>query len=205
MVKQKSFGIALILYSVIAWLASATLVRERLELYKDSNHIASCDFGLFLSCSTIMKTDQAQLFGFPNPFIGLVGFAITGAIGVFFLMLSVMLPKWGVTAQQGANRIPRWFLLSLQTGVTVAMCLVGFFWYTSIMVVMTLCPWCLVVWTFVIPMFFHTTAWTMANGAFGERAGSWGSRFLEWVWVPVLATYLFIVASILVRFQEYIF
>lgn len=193
--KIKTFGWILVVLSTIAWLASWTLVLERLELYKDPTHIPSCDFGLFLSCSTIMKTPEASLLGFPNPLLGIVGFAITGTIGVFFILLS----------QQSKNIIPRWFFVAMQAGLTIVMATIIFFWYTSVFKVMFLCPWCMVVWAMVIPLFIYTTAWNASNGVLGAKLQGFGKWLREWNWVAVIAVYALIVGSILFKFGEYIF
>lgn len=177
----------LTLYSLIAWLASGTLVLERLELYKDPDHIPSCDFGLFVSCSNIMKTEQASLLGFPNPLIGIVAFAITGTIGVMIAS--------GV-------KLPKWIHLTSLLGMTIGIGLVGFFWYTSVIVVMNLCPWCMVVWSMMIPMFLHTLSFQIKNGLFGT---SLKNKNFPPVWVSTIIVYVLIVASIFVRFYEYIF
>lgn len=195
MLKQKSFGIGLIIYSFIAWVASGTLVLERLELFKDAGHVASCDFGLFVSCTGVMKTPEAALFGFPNPFLGIVGFAITGTIGVLLLILS----------KHQEVVLPTWFRWGLQLGVTFALALICFFWYTSVISIMILCPWCMVVWSMIIPMVTHTTAWNMANGLFGAGMRKAGEKALEWAWLIVLLGYVFVAGSILLKFQEYIF
>ncbi len=191
----KAFGWILLALSTVAWLASWTLVLERLELYKDPTHIPSCDFGLFLSCSTIMKTPEAALFGFPNPFLGIVGFAITGTIGLLFILLS----------KQVTNIIPRWFFVALQVGFTAVIALIGFFWYTSVIKVMFLCPWCMVVWSMVIPLFLYTTAWNASNGVLGAKLQGFGKFLREWNWVAVIAVYALVVGSILFKFGEYIF
>lgn len=198
MKQQRTLGISLIITSLIAWIASGTLVLERLELFKDPTHIPTCDFGLFLSCSTIMKTAEAALFGFPNPFLGIVGFAITGTIGVILLLTAKH-------REQGLSILPRWFMIAIQLGVTAAMALVTFFWYTSVYTVMTLCPWCMVVWSMVIPMFLHITAYNAANGNLGGSLRGVGTKLLEWNWVAVIVIYVLVVTSILIRFQEYIF
>ena len=74
-------SLALIL-SIIGFGASATLVMERLAIFADAGHRTSCDINAWLSCGTVMRTPQAELFGFPNPFIGIVAYAVVMAIAV---------------------------------------------------------------------------------------------------------------------------
>lgn len=189
--KSKTYGISLLILSIIGWLASATLTLERLALYGNANHVASCDFGLFVSCTSLMKTSQAALLGFPNPFIGIVGFAILGTIAVMILM---------------GTKPLRWFWVALQIGVTAAFALVVFFWITSVYTVMTLCPWCMVVWTAVIPLFMLTTAYNVYHGNIFKNPRDKIKNFVSgWWWMLAIMAIVGIIASILFRFAEYIF
>lgn len=191
MMRQKPFSIALLIAGIIGWLASATLTLERLALYRDENHVAACDFGLFVSCTNLMKTDQASLFGFPNPLLGIVGFAVLITIAVVLLT--------------GAY-LPRWFFVGLQAGVTAGLALISFFWFTSVFVVMTLCPWCMVVWSMIIPLFFLVTAYNLYHGNLTKHPSS---KFKEFVsgywWVGAILVIVGVVASIFIRFAEYMF
>lgn len=46
-----------------------------------------------LSCGSIMRTDQAEAFGFPNPILGVAGFAVIVTVGVV-LVGGATLPHW---------------------------------------------------------------------------------------------------------------
>jgi len=191
MMRQKPFGWAMLIAGLIGWLASATLTLERLALYRDSEHVAGCDFGLFVSCTSLMKTDQASLFGFPNPLLGIVGFAVLMTIAVVLLT--------------GA-KLPRWFFLGLQTGITAALALISFFWFTSVYAVMTLCPWCMVVWSMIIPLFFLVTAYNIYHGNFSKNPSGKLKEFVSgYWWVGAILVIVGVVASILIRFAEYMF
>lgn len=191
LMRQKPFSIALLIMGVVGWLASGTLTLERLELYKNANHVASCDFGLFLSCTSLMKTSQAALFGFPNPFLGVVGFAVVITVAMVLLA--------------GAS-LPRWFMNGLQVGVTAALALVTFFWVTSVYVVMTLCPWCMIVWAMIIPMFLLVTAYNIYNGNLVKNPSKKLKTFVAgWWWIIAVMLIVGVIGSILIRFAEYIF
>lgn len=191
MMRQKSFGWALLIAGLIGWFASATLTLERLALYKDANHVASCDFGLFVSCTSLMKTDQASLFGFPNPFLGIVGFAVLITIAVVLLAGAVL---------------PKWFFVGMQVGVTAALALITFFWVTSVYVVMTLCPWCMVVWAMIIPLFLLVTAYNLYHGNFRNIPSKKLQDFVSgWWWILAVMIIVGVIGSILIRFAEYMF
>src|SRR6478735_2883140 len=100
---NKRIGLILLITGVIGWLASGWLVLERLALYKDPDHVASCDMNPFISCTSVMKTAQASLLGFPNPFIGIAAFAVVITTAVVLL---------------AGAKLPRWYWIGLQVGVT---------------------------------------------------------------------------------------
>src|SRR5690625_4254443 len=89
----------LLVTGVVGWVASAILVAERLALYRNPGHVTSCDVNPWVSCGRVMGTWQSELFGFPNPLIGIVAFAVV--ITTAMLLLS------GAPAG-------RWYWLGLQ-------------------------------------------------------------------------------------------
>ena len=68
---DRQLGFWLVGAGLIALISSAILVYERLQIYIDAGHSTVCDINALLSCGTVMRTPQAEAFGFPNPFIGL--------------------------------------------------------------------------------------------------------------------------------------
>ncbi|WP_347037295.1 vitamin K epoxide reductase family protein [Glutamicibacter halophytocola] len=148
--KDRGFGLVLIATGFISWLAAGTLVLERIELYKNPDYVTSCDINPWISCGTVMRSEQAGIFGFPNPFFGIVCFAIVITIGVVLLA--------------GASKLQRWFWICFQIGVTAAMGLVIWFWSQALYEINALCPYCMVVWAMTIPLFVFTTARNVVTG-----------------------------------------
>lgn len=73
---DRRLGWFTLLPGLIALASSSMLVYERLQIYMDGAHKSVCDLNALLNCGTVMRTWQAEVFGFPNPFIGLVGYGI---------------------------------------------------------------------------------------------------------------------------------
>lgn len=121
---------------VLGMLASATLTLERLELYVDSSYTPSCNINPVLSCGSVMVTEQAKFFGFPNPLLGLPAFAIILVTAV----LSV-----------GRVRLPRWYWTLQTAGAGLGFLFVNYLAFQSIYRIGALCPYCMVVWT-VVPI-----------------------------------------------------
>ncbi|MBP2414303.1 putative membrane protein [Arthrobacter stackebrandtii] len=186
--RARPYGWFLVIAGGIAWIASFTLVLERLELYKNPNAVVSCDINSWISCGDVMKTPQAAILGFPNPFIGVVAFAIVVTTGMVLL---------------AGARMQRWYWIGLQVGITAGMALVGWFWFTAVYTLAILCPYCMVVWAMMIPVFVFTTVRNINHGIIPAPAGL--TKFLnEWAWVIVGLLYLATLASIFFKFMNLI-
>jgi len=87
----------------VGLLAASVLLVEKIALLEDPTYVPSCSINPILSCGSIMKTDQSEAFGFPNPIIGVAGFAIVVTVGA------------GILA---GGRFRRALWLGLQAGAT---------------------------------------------------------------------------------------
>lgn len=150
--RGRPFGIFLVVTAVIGLIASLDLSIEKIKKLENPGHVLSCDFNPFFSCGSVMNFWQAQLFGFPNQLIGIAAF-------IFPLLLGVLLIS--------RTDIPRWVMVGLLIGLTGGVALVIFLFVSSIFVIGIGCPWCIVVWTVVIPMWFITAGHLALTGGFG--------------------------------------
>ena len=142
MTRDRPFAWLLLITGVIGWLASGALVLEKLEVLKDPNHVTVCDVNPWISCGQVMQTPQSSVFGFPNMFIGIVAFAviITTAMGIL-----------------AGARFSRWYWLGLQAGVTLGFAFVVWLWSQALYAIHILCPFCMIVWAVMIPLFVWVT------------------------------------------------
>ncbi|MGJ3191283.1 vitamin K epoxide reductase family protein [Paenarthrobacter sp. FR1] len=181
-VRDKPFAWLLLVTGVIGWLASGALVLEKLEVLKDPNHITVCDVNPWVSCGTVMQTAQSSVFGFPNMFIGIVAFAviITTAMGIL-----------------AGARFSRGYWLGLQAGVTLGFAFVVWLWSQALYVINVLCPFCMVVWAVMIPMFVWVTIRNITHGvikappALAKLLGDSGWIIVALLYVAVIATIFF--------------
>lgn len=178
------------LTGVVGLVAAFTLTVEKIALVADPSYVPTCSISPVLSCGSIMSTEQAELFGFPNPLIGLVAFSV--------LITS------GVVLATGA-RLPRWYWLGLQAGATLGLVFVAWLVAESLYDIDALCPYCMVVWAVVIPAFWYVTLANLTSGRFGRRAAdSRGVAVLaENHAVVLMALYLVVVVLVLQRFWDY--
>ncbi len=186
--KSRSVGIAifLIIVSAIGLLAAFVLLVEKLHLLQFPDSKASCDFGLVVQCGKNLASWQGSLLGFPNPTLGLIGWPVVLATGVAIL---------------AGAQFARWYWIAFNI---VAVAGLGFaIWliFQSVFVLGTLCPWCMVTWSVVIPLFWVTTLWNLKNGVWthNERVREFGSRLLGWSPSLVLASYL--VVAVIAQLQ----
>lgn len=189
MVRARPFGWFLIIAGAIGWIASATLVLERLHLYANPDAKVSCDFNAWISCGDVMKTPQAAILGFPNPFIGVVAFVVIITTGVVLL---------------AGAQLSRWYWLGLQLGITVGLGLVCWFWFQAVYVLAILCPYCMIVWAVMIPLFIWITVRNMAHGVIAVSPAV--KKFaLSWAWTIIGLIYVAVIASIFFKFMYAIF
>jgi uncharacterized membrane protein len=175
---------------VVGLVAAFTLTVEKIALIADPDYVPTCSISPVLSCGSIMSTEQAALFGFPNPLIGLVAFAV--------LITS------GVVLATGA-RLPRWYWLGLQVGATLGLVFVAWLVEESLYDIGALCPYCMVVWAVVIPAFWYVTLANLTSGRLGRRVAD--SRAVgvlaENHAVVLMGLYLVVVVLVLQRFWGY--
>src|SRR5699024_3100160 len=171
----------LIIGGAIGLIASFALTYEDCQLaLKGEDFVAGCDFGTVLSCTDVMQSDQASVFGFANPFIGLMAFPVLITIGVAMLGARTAQCRWS-----------EWLCAGVQLGVGLGIVCITRLQYQTIYQIEALCPWCMVVWVAVIPIFVHVTgrnlrAW--APGAAVSRIVSEWHLLITAVWYIIVAT-----------------
>ena len=139
----------LLIGGAIGLLAASVLIVERLAIARDPTYVPSCSINPVLSCGSVMTKPQAEAFGFPNPLLGIAGFAAVFIIGAALLA--------GATFR-------RWFWLGLQIGATFGVVFVHWLMFQSLYRIQALCPYCLVVWTVTIPIFWYVTLHNLDRG-----------------------------------------
>jgi uncharacterized membrane protein len=114
----------------LSLLASFVLSIDAIRLAEDPSTSLSCNINSVISCGTVATSWQAQLFGFPNAFLGLAAEPVVITIAV---------------ASLGGVRFPRWFMTAAQIMYTVGVVLAYWLFYQAMFHIGALCPWCLLV------------------------------------------------------------
>lgn len=139
----------LLVGGAIGVLCSALLTLDKIQLAANPGSHLSCNINPIVACGTVSLAHQSSVFGFPNPFLGLVGFAVVATIGAGLLA--------GATFK-------RWFWLGLQLGALLGIIFITWLQFQSIFVLNTLCPYCMVVWAVTIPIFIYTSLYNFQVG-----------------------------------------
>ena len=152
----RSIGWLLAVAGGIGTVAAFALILDRIALLENPAHVPSCSINPLLSCGPVMESPQAEVFGFPNPLIGLVAFPVVATTGIVVL--------------SGA-RLPRWYWLGLQAGATAGVVFVHWLIFQSLYRIGALCPYCMVVWVVTITAFWYITLHNLTGGRFPISSG----------------------------------
>ena len=139
----------LVIGGMIGLAAASILTIEKIELIKNPGYVPTCNLNPILSCGSVMETWQASLFGFPNSLVGIASFSIIVTVGMALLA--------GATFK-------RWFWLGLQAGTILGLIFVHWLMFQTIFNINALCPYCMVVWSVMIPIFWYTTLYNLRTG-----------------------------------------
>jgi uncharacterized membrane protein len=179
----------LVAAGLVGLVAAFTLLVEKIALIEDPSYVPSCSINPILSCGSIMRTKQAEAFGFPNPIIGVAGFAVVVTTGMAVLA--------GATLR-------RWFWLGLQGGTTLGVVFIHWLIFQSLYRIDALCPYCMVVWVVTIPLFWYTTLHNDRVGHLRLLGPRPTARLAaEYHGVVLTAWYLAVAALIAHRFWDY--
>ncbi|MBO9039188.1 vitamin K epoxide reductase family protein [Curtobacterium flaccumfaciens pv. flaccumfaciens] len=179
-------AVFLLVTGIVGLFGSFRLVLDEFTKYENPKAVLSCDVNPFINCSDVMASWQGHLFGFPNPLLGVMGFVAPIAVAVLLLA--------------GFRNGSRWFWITFNTGVFLAWVFVTWLFTQTVFVIGALCPWCMLVWSMTIPMFWVFTIWNMAQGRFGAGAQRVGRSLLPFSWAFALANYLIIIVTIIIKF-----
>ncbi|MCP9988742.1 vitamin K epoxide reductase family protein [Streptomyces sudanensis] len=164
---SRAFAWMLVVTGAAGLLAAWIITLDKFKLLADPDFVPGCSFNPVVACGSIMKSDQATVFGFPNPMLGLVTYGMVIAIGVGLL---------------AGARYRRWYWLGLNAGTLFGVGFCTWLMVQSLYSINALCLWCCLAWAATIVMFWYVTSHNVRNGLLPAPAGL--RRFLdEFTWV----------------------
>lgn len=139
----------LVVGGALGLIASFALTYDKMEILKNPHFVPNCNLNPVLSCGSVMVKQQANAFGFPNPWIGLAAFAVLITVGMALLA--------GATFK-------RWFWIWLEIGMAAGLIFALWLLQQSIYNINALCPYCLGVDVVVITLIWYNTLYLLDIG-----------------------------------------
>ncbi len=184
---SKSYAWYSIIFGLLGWAAAFALTLERIHVASNPDAVLSCDMNIFISCKSVMLTDQARLFGFPNPLIGLAAFMAPVFVGFAIL---------------AGAKFKMWFWRIYLVGLSMGFLFVLWLFVQSTFVIHVLCPYCMVAWVAMIPLFWRTFIWAGAEGVIDVpvRTVGWFVKAQDNSWAFTIGTELLAALAIIISF-----
>jgi len=185
----KSLAWMLITGGAVGWAAALSLTIERINVASNPDAALSCDVSPFISCKSVMLTWQAKLLGFPNPLIGLAAFFAPVLIGVAIL---------------AGAKFAKWFWQIFTLGMAGGFAFVLWLFSQSLFDIGVLCPYCMVAWAGMIPMFWKQFLFAASEGIVPVPVKTVGFfvNAYDWHWLFTLITFASLAASVIWRFWD---
>jgi uncharacterized membrane protein len=179
-----ALAIFLIVTGALGWWAAFSLTLDKFAVLADPDAVLDCNISPLVQCGANLASAQGAVFGFPNPLLGLGGFVAPIAVGVALL---------------AGARFARWFWVAFNVGIAGALAFVIWLISQSIFVLGTLCPWCMLVWSVTIPLFWVVTLRNAREGVFGAALVGPGRTLLPWA-VPI-TVFCYLTIALLAQVQ----
>lgn len=143
---QRHIFITMLIASVFSFIASFVLSVEAIHLAGNADATFSCDINAVISCGAVARSEQANLFGFPNAFLGMIAEAIVITVAL---------------AAIGGVKFPRWYMFTAQIVYTLGLFFAYWLFFQSYFFIGALCPWCLLITFVTTIVFFEMTAYNI--------------------------------------------
>jgi uncharacterized membrane protein len=120
----------MLISAVLSLIAAFVLSVDSLQIAKNPDAALSCSLNTVINCASVMKHPSAELFGFPNSFLGLIAEPVVITVAI---------------AGLAGVRFPRAFMAAAQVGYAAGLVFAYYLFFESYLVIGALCPWCLLV------------------------------------------------------------
>lgn len=177
--------IALIVTGLLGWYSAFALTLDKIKLLENPGADLDCNFSLLVQCGVNLASWQgAVFFGVPNPIWGLGGFVAPIAVGVALL---------------AGARFARWFWIAFAVGVAGALGFCIWLMGQSFFSLGTLCPWCMLVWSVTILLFWTVWLHVLSRGYIPLPEGA--RRVFERLngWVPFITVASYLVVALVAQ------
>jgi uncharacterized membrane protein len=183
---SRALAILLIIGGIVGLIAAFALTLDKIAFLENKDFVPSCNVSVLVGCSKNLNSPIGSAFGFPNPLLGLIMFPAPIIVGV---------------ASLAGVRFPRWFWAVFNLGMAFAIGFVIFLISNSIFnyTLRVLCPWCMAVWSVVIPMSLATTLYNLReqNLPLGDRVARLAGR--AYGWMPIITLVCYVIFAVVAQ------
>lgn len=143
--------VTIIIFSITGLYSAFILTTEKIELLKNADRVLPCTVNIIINCASVMKSPQAEVFGFPNPILGLIGYSTMLTFGVSLLFSKTRAKVYILLTTLGSflSVIFTYWLLS-----------------QSVYIIGSLCPYCLLSGISATNIFFALIYLNLKDGNF---------------------------------------
>lgn len=183
-VKEKHLGILLAVAALVGLAAAFELTVEKFRLLENPLYVPPCSLGEAVDCLSVMRSEQSEAFGFPNPLLGIAGFG--GLLASALIILT------------NGRLGPRYWLV-LQAGLLLAVLFVHWLIFQTLYRIGAVCPFCMAVWAVTIPAFWYTTLHNASSLTGRDDALGSLARFAIRNHGVILTVWMLLIAALVVE------
>ena len=143
-----TFPVFFIFAASVGLAASFTLGVEQFHLLENPETELACSINPVYSCESVINSEQASLFGFPNEFLGIAYFGGLLALGLALL---------------SGSKFGQWLYKLTWASMAGMMGFIFWFFYQSVYTINALCIYCSVVWTATWTLFIIYSRWLVTS------------------------------------------
>lgn len=138
--------LSMLVGAILSLIAAFVLSNEAIQLAKNPDAVLSCSVNIVLNCATVAKHPSAEMFGFPNSYLGLMAEPVVITVAI---------------AGLAGIKFPRRFMFWAQIGYTLGFLFALTLFYISMFIIQALCPWCLLVTASTTFVWFSITRYNI--------------------------------------------
>lgn len=176
---SREYGWVALITGMMGLWASAALAIDYIYRLQDEDYVPGCDINPMIGCGLFLDSPAASTFGLPNVIVGVAAFPVVSTLAVVLL---------------SGTPLRAWLWRALSLGALFGIGFVTYLQYQALFVLHGLCPWCLVIWVVMIPLFVHTIARAGQAGALG--AGPYRALVAN-RWIITVLWYLLVIGAIM--------
>ena len=125
---HKPHSYILLLFSITGFWAAFTISYEKFMILTNPLYTPGCSINVWIDCGKVMNSQYATMFGFPNSWLGLMGWPMAW-LTVLYLLTHKQLSKV--------------FMLIAMT-ITIPAVIISYIWtYLAFFEIGAVCPWCI--------------------------------------------------------------